>query len=149
MIIGFTGTRNPLTPQQIAWLNTVLETQPPNVLHHGACIGADSTAHFAALDNDIPVVVHPPTNAKHIDMECLAPHPLVTVLPREPYLNRNRSIVGACDGLVALPSRAEAQEGGTWYTVHFAERMNKPVVICYPDGRIEIRHAATKMQGRQ
>lgn len=146
MIIGFTGGREAVTDRQLGWLYQLFEDGKRDgtlsVMHHGACIGADAAAHYAALDNEMCVVVHPPTNLTLVARECLrVDNELVTVLPRQPYLMRNREIVGATKGLIALPTKPEGgvNEGGTWYTVHFAERMMKPVLICYTDGRVEER----------
>lgn len=147
MIIGFTGTREGLTDQQLAWLYTTLETGKADgtivQVHHGACLGADQAVHVAALDIEIPIHVWPPTNMKYVALECLTPHRLVTIHPRMPYLNRDREIVHAAEGLVGLPKHDEQPDralwGGTWYTVDFAERMNRPVIICYPNGRTEPR----------
>ncbi len=107
-------------------------------LHHGQCVGADAVAHRAAVEIGIPVVVHPPTNPRLMAQDVVK-RPGVTFLAAEPYLNRNRNIVDQTDALLALPSEPESNEGGTWYTVHFAQRMNKPVVICYKHGEVEQR----------
>jgi hypothetical protein len=147
MIIGFTGTREKLTDAQLGWLYTTLETGKADgtitELHHGACQGADLAAHQAALDVELKVHVWPPVNPRYVAPECLTPHPLVTVHHAMPYLNRDREIVRATYGLIALPKHDEQPSrelwGGTWYTVDFAERMNKPVIICYPKGVVEQR----------
>jgi hypothetical protein len=143
MILGFTGTRENLTDAQIGWLFQRLEDADQPTVHHGACVGADQTVHAAALDTALKVHVWPPTNMKLVATECLTPHPWVIVHPRMPYFNRNREIVNAAQQLVALPKHEEQPGpmnwGGTWYTVDFAQRMNKRVTICYPSGRVEVR----------
>jgi len=146
MIAGFTGTRETPTDLQLAWLYATLDTGQITELHHGACQGADSAAHHAALDAGVAVHVWPPTNMKYVDLDCLTgvPAHLVTVHHAMPYLNRNREIVRAGEGLMALPKHDEQPEdralwGGTWYTVDFAERMNKPVIICNPKGVVTQR----------
>lgn len=147
MIIGFTGTREGLTNQQLGWLVTTFETGKQDgtlaEVHHGGCVGADAAVHAQAIELEIPIHVWPPINPKYLAVETLAPHPLVTVHRGMQYLDRDRQIVGATYGLVALPKHNEQPErmlwGGTWYTVDFAERMNKPVIICYPKGRVEQR----------
>lgn len=152
MIIGFTGTRQGLTNQQLAWLVTTFETGRIDgtiaEVHHGACVGADAAVHAQALDLEFPIHVWPPVNMKYVAVETLVPHRLVTVHPRMQYLDRDRQIVGAAYGLIALPKRDEQPErmlwGGTWYTVDFAERMNKPVIICYPRGVVEQRFPEPK-----
>lgn len=147
MIIGFTATRTGLSNQQLAWLVTVFEDGVRDgtikEVHHGACVGGDAAVHAQAIENEVPIHVWPPVNPKYLAVETLTPHPLVTVHPRMPYLDRDRRIVGASKGLVALPKQDAQPErmlwGGTWYTVDFAERMNRPVIICYPNGVVEQR----------
>jgi hypothetical protein len=142
MILGFTGTRENLTDPQLGWLYEQLEGADATV-HHGACVGADLAVHKTALDNGLWVHVWPPTNMKLVAAECVTPEVGVIYHPRMPYLNRNREIVNAAQELVALPKHEEQPGplnwGGTWYTVDFAERMNKRVTICYPSGRVEVR----------
>jgi hypothetical protein len=148
MIIGTTGTREGLTNQQLAWLATTFETGKQDgtiaQVHHGACIGADAAVHAQALELEIPIHVWPPINQKYAAVGCFVPHPLVTVHRAMQYLDRDRQIVSAAYGLVALPKHNEQPErmlwGGTWYTVDFAERMGKPVIICYPNGVVEQRN---------
>lgn len=147
MIVGFTGTRDGLTNIQLGWLYTTLETGKDGgtitEVHHGACVGADWAVHQAALGVDLKVHVWPPVNLKYAAPECLRSRLEVTIHPNMPYLDRDRQIVSATYGLVALPKQDEQPErllwGGTWYTVDFAERMNKPVIICYPNGVVEQR----------
>lgn len=155
MIIGFTGTRDGLTNQQLAWLVTTFETGKQDgtiqEVHHGACVGADAAVHAQAIELGIPIHVWPPVNMKYVAVETLTGHPLVTVHPRMQYLDRDRQIVGRTAGLVALPKHDKQPErmlwGGTWYTVDFAERMSKPVIICYANGVVEQRLPAQQMRG--
>jgi predicted Rossmann fold nucleotide-binding protein DprA/Smf involved in DNA uptake len=143
MILGFTGTRDIVTGAQLRWLYGFLDDdlneRSIQVVHHGACTGADAEMHAACLERNIPLVVHPPIKTNFLATQCVAPTPGVTVLKPEPYLNRDRAIVGASDALVALPSKSEGEGGGTWYTINFAARMSKPAVIVHPDGNVERR----------
>jgi hypothetical protein len=145
MVWGFTGTREEklITDAQRAWAYTELEDNRPAAVHHGACTGADALIHGICLELDIPVHVWPPINPKYLAVECLSPHPLVTVHPAMPYLSRDRQIVGAATVLKALPKQDKQPDpmhwGGTWYTVDFAQRCCQPVDICYPNGRVENR----------
>lgn len=151
MRIGFTGTREGLTDPQLAWLYTAFEDGTADgtltEVHHGACVGADATVHALALEYKLPTHVWPPTNSKYLALECVKAHPLVIVHYRMPYLIRDREIVRATTGLIALPKHDEQPDrmlwGGTWYTVDFAERMNKPVIICNPKGVVTQRRPST------
>lgn len=145
-VAGFTGTREGLSNAQLGWLHATLETAPPDgryVVHHGACVGADEAVHAAALDAQQEIHVWPPVNPKYLATQCVVPRHGVTVHHAMPYLNRNREIARAAEGLIAFPKQDEQPDamlwGGTWYTVNFAQRILRPVVICYPNGRIEIR----------
>jgi hypothetical protein len=145
MILGFTGTRNPITDRQrdvlVEWIDHA------TVLHHGACIGADQEAHQEALVSvGIHIVVHPPIDTSRM----MAPdwnHACVEVRQHKPFHQRNRDIVNASTHLLALPNGPWKNLGGTWYTVDFASgRKDRyaltrviPVTICYPDGTVERR----------
>lgn len=143
MKLGYTATRGVLSQAQMRWLLTflddVVKEGEVEEVHHGACVGGDLEMHLAALERGIPIVVHPPVKTNFLALQCLEPHPLVKVLPAKPYLNRDRDIVVAADAVVGLPSRAENDGGGTWYTVNYAVRLLKPVVIVHPDGHVEKR----------
>lgn len=148
MKVGFTGTREGLTNKQMAWLVTTLEDGSITEVHHGACVGADASVHALALECGLNIHVWPPVNPKFLAAECVRldvrhGHSDITIHAAMPYLDRNREIVGATAGLVGLPKQDVQPDkmnwGGTWYTVDFAERMNKPVTICHPNGIVEQR----------
>jgi hypothetical protein len=151
MIAGITGTREGATGSQLAWLYEQLESGQITEIHHGACLGVDEAAHWAALDTGkIRVHVWPPVNPRYLAQGCLSEDPMVTVHSAMPYLNRDREIVRAAQGLLALPKQLEQPEralwGGTWYTVDFAERINVPVTICNPEGVVTQRLPSARAQ---
>ena len=137
MILGVTGTRHGLTVAQLAWLRAQLPLF--DELHHGACVGADAAAHQTATELRVPVVVHPPADQRLM----MPPDGYGAWLPPRPYLERNRFIVAAADVVIALPDGPESRRGGTWYTVRYAESVDKPVWLCFPDGRVEVRGRLT------
>lgn len=147
-VLGATGTREPISDAQRAWVYTTFEDgiRDGSItrMHHGACTGADEFIHEVCLESGVYVDVWPPVVTKYLAAQCLVTHPLVTVHHALPYLNRDREVVrGGEAGLIALP-RQDSQPpreswGGTWYTVDFAERMGRSVVICYPNGKVEKR----------
>jgi hypothetical protein len=133
MKIGFTGTRYGLTSQQRNELNRILRSKGTEQFHHGDCRGADWEAHHLARRLLIPVVLHPPvenTARAHCRGWDISRVPL-------PYLERNRAIVDETDELIACP-RTYTEEAeprsGTWYTVRYAARIGRPVLIILPDG---------------
>lgn len=149
VILGMTGTRNLLSEFQLRWL--LAQVRGADELHHGACVGADASAHRAALRCGVQVVAHPPVNQRlAMTMgQLLSVRGGVAILPAKPYHARNRDIVKASAALIALPDGPQRAHSGTWYTVayatgkcdaHLADRI-VPVTICYPDGTVEQRPA--------
>jgi hypothetical protein len=136
LVIGMTASRKPPSEKQIAWLRQQIERA--HELHHGACIGGDEAGHDAAIETDIVIVVHPPSNeSKMMPRHKFAQRACIYVMPSKPYHDRNRDIVDAADEMIALPDGPRRPHSGTWYTVGYAEKMGKPVTLCYPDGTVE------------
>lgn len=137
MILGITGTRTGTTAaQRIAYV-ALLHRLNPTVLAHGSCSGADVEAAQIAREElglDLRIVAHPGPEGPHrtlsgVDDETLAP---------KNHFARNRDIVTACTVLVAFPPcKPLPSQGGTAYTVGFAEGKRKPVYIIWPDGSVE------------
>lgn len=133
--LGFTGTREGMTPEQKDELLKLLDELSPAEFHHGACIGADETAaHFVSqeLFPMCTVIAHPTrlglTSYKALNSSD-------TIHPTLPPLDRNRMIVDDSEALIACPkSKDEELRSGTWATVRYARKRNKPVIVIYPDG---------------
>ena len=139
MKLGITGTRqHPSNAQKLA-MRWLLWNVAADEVHHGDCVGVDELSHCYLLDvmnvdeaiRPRPlVIVHPPAddryraNCEWYDKIC---EPL-------PYLDRNHAIVDAVDLLIAVPRSAEELRSGTWSTVRYARKQDKPVIIIWPDG---------------
>jgi len=136
MIIGFTGTKNGMTPQQRASFLNMLDVI--DEFHHGDCIGADEEASILAAGINIEkIVTHPPENPKARAYFPLRKYHFDTCLEPKPYLVRNHAIVDACELLLAAPSgRTMVLRSGTWATVRYAIKVGKPYTILYPDGTV-------------
>lgn len=131
MKIGFTGTRHGMNSTQLTNIRTFILTLKITELHHGDCIGADAEFHSLGETYNYKIIIHPPTD------ESLRAFKQGEILPKKPYLARNRDIVDQTDLLIsAPPERFENKHGGTWYTIHYARKQNKPLIIFYKDGRI-------------
>ncbi len=136
MKAGFTGTREGMTlPQRAAFLDWV-EDRGLTAFHQGCCIGADAQA-TAIIWGVYPrpyIVGHPPDNTALMAFD----HFLVCnkLVPPLPYLQRNAEIVAACEVLLAAPKGPENMRSGTWATIRYARRHEKPIVIFWPDGTI-------------
>lgn len=146
--IGFTGTRHGMSGQQCSQFYNVISQIPESYLelHHGDCIGADddAAAIFDDLRNEpgespgeMRIVCHPPIDATHRAWNKRADE------TREPksHFARNRDIVNETDLLIACPQYMEPitpeVRGGTAYTVNYARKQKKRVLVIRPDGTIE------------
>ena len=85
--IGFTGTRNGMSEEQIGAFKEIIKSKKSNEFHHGMCIGSDKQVHNIVKNKKIKVVGHPPTFKKFMaECDCdifMKPHD---------YLKRNKNI---------------------------------------------------------
>jgi hypothetical protein len=148
MRLGFTGTREDPTKEQKKWfLSYVLgsgDDETIDEFHHGCCEGSDEFSHRVARQcSDLTVgqiVLHPPSNSKHEMKYEDWDYANCVWYPKKPYFDRNYDIVDCSTQMVALPKGPEVQRGsGTWHTIRAAIRAKKPVIICWPNGEVEMR----------
>jgi hypothetical protein len=110
MNIGFTGTRQGMSPRQIAELRTYLCAWKTGTFHHGAAVGADTEAAAIAVELGYDVVAYPAVRGHELE--------------------RNHTIVAACDRLLAAPYQdVEIIRSGTWATVRYGRKAHKTVII--------------------
>jgi len=129
-VVGFTGTREGMTEAQKSTISAMLGEPRITWVHHGDCVGADAEFHKLAKDWDLWVTVHPPSDDR-LRAFCQGNW----VMAPLPYLDRNRNIVDASTILFAAPKETmEARKGGTWYTVRYARKIGREVMIVWPDG---------------
>jgi predicted Rossmann fold nucleotide-binding protein DprA/Smf involved in DNA uptake len=132
--VGFTGTRHGMTSTQASAVARELVAMWSDgaVFHHGDCAGADEHAHDIALAAGYRIVIHPSTH--RLRAYCTGS---AAVRPSYAPLVRNRHIAAESDVLVAAPLTDERKRhSGTWYTVDYAEKLGKPVVLVLPDGAV-------------
>ncbi|NIN68884.1 MAG: hypothetical protein GTO63_30195 [Anaerolineae bacterium] len=137
-VIGFTGTRKGMTPEQEKEVDYFLRVLgPPNSVWHGGAIGADEQFHELVLCRwpaGVHICVLP---VEHKDRsERIEPGPWVHIFPpvKNP-LERNRTIARACLHLICTPKDAsEVLRSGTWATVRYARRVMRTHTLIYPDG---------------
>lgn len=137
MIVGVTVTRTGISPPQEAVARSALAFMRAIRLHHGDCRRGDATLHTLARKLGIAVEIHPPDKgALRAFCEAL---PGETVRPEKPYLGRNRDIVDAVGFMLALPENEDGEilRSGTWSTVRYARRVERPGLIVRPSGRVE------------
>lgn len=134
MKIGFTGTREGCTRQQLESLRMYFEAMGakfPNLeLHHGDCLGADTDAHklFRELFPNNTIIIYPP---KSDYMRGFNQGTRMRV--QKDYLERDRDIVDNTDVLVACPkSDQEERRSGTWYTIRYARKLQRGISYIFP-----------------
>ena len=130
MNIGITGTREGLSITQRESLINILSkyNHVGTQLHTGCCVGVDTQVAELVLEiryDKIRLIGHPPIkkhNQGATDMYDM-------LLPEKNYLERDRIIVNSTAMLIACPLNLTTQKGGTWYTINYAQKKNKPVII--------------------
>jgi hypothetical protein len=138
MKVGFTGTQQGMTPEQLDWISNKLGyLRAPDLsdeAHHGDCIGADAQFHSIAKDFGFLIILHPPLNPEKRAF-CFSDN----IRPEKDYLERNRAIVDETDILLAAPLESEEQlRSGTWATVRYARKQHKTVLVIFPNGIVQI-----------
>ena len=139
MIIGFTGTRDGMSPRQKRQFENIILLLRPTEFNHGDCIGADDEAvdiiWRLRQGTDIfhpircRIVAHPPVDGKY---QARNPHSDYHH-PDAPYLVRNAEIAYSCDILIAAPKEKKEQtRRGTWHTIRKAWEMGKTTIILSP-----------------
>jgi hypothetical protein len=129
-VAGFTGTREGMTVDQAVTVEGLLSDWNVVEVHHGDCVGADADFDRIARQKGAVVIVHPPEDPK-LRAYCTT----AVEYPERPYLARNRDIVDCSELLIATPKETTgATKGGTWYTVKYARKQGRGVVIVWPDG---------------
>lgn len=141
MKIGFTGTQSAITVAQFDLLTAVIdELEEMTEAHHGDCIGADKV--FSELVDAIKFAVvmhtHPPlVEDKRAFCRADVEH------EAKDFLVRNHDIVDACDMLIACPKTKEVLRSGTWATIRYARKTNKPIVILWASGKYTYEDKST------
>jgi hypothetical protein len=145
MKIGCTATRFGCTDEQLkTLLHNLLILSCEAEAHHGDCVGGDSDFHNI-IRKELPtwkIVGHPPLILSREDDRMWAKNKCDELREPKRHLARNRDIVNEVDILFAMPySMTEQHSGGTWYTINFARKHKKPLVIIFPDGSTKSQNA--------
>ena len=135
--VGFTGTRNGLTPGQKFELSEYLrylKNQGFTHFRHGDCIGADSQAANLAKQMGYYLVAHP--GHPHKDKNNTSYRAFTKfndeVLEAKPFLTRDHDIVDLSQHMIATPNGEEKLRSGTWATIRYAKKVGKPLRIIRP-----------------
>jgi hypothetical protein len=137
MKIGFTGTQEGMTKSQrqrmVRFLELTLIDHTIEFGLHGDCEGADFQFDRDCFRQSIPVTVYPPENPNKRAF-CENYH---SIKEPKPYLDRNHDIVNDSNIMIACPKEFDEQlRSGTWATIRYARKQNKPLIIFYPDGSV-------------
>ena len=116
MVLGITGSRKFVDTDCVE--QAILEAAPDMILTGGAK-GADILAENVARKHGIPWKTYHPKFKTDAN----------TPYHARWYLKRNEEIVNACDTLLAFFAGAKSK--GTQYTVKYARKLNKNIII-YP-----------------
>ena len=139
MTIVFTGSRQGLSKEQLLAVKHQVEVLAPVEVHHGDCVGADE--EFDTICRELGCVVHqhPSTLDRHRAW-CPSGSSTIVHPPQKP-LKRNQCMVNACDLVIAAPSTSEEiLRSGTWATIRYARKLDKRILLIWPDGSIEDSH---------
>lgn len=133
MKIGFTGTQNGCTDQQLTSLIEIIGVLDDIVeAHEGDCIGADEefVAVCRAIIPDAKIHCWPPSKTHK---RAFAEYDVIH--EEHEFLVRNRHIARESDLIIACPKGTkETLRSGTWATVRYARHNKKIIVIIWPDG---------------
>ena len=135
--IGFTGTRKGMTKKQRESFQKLIESFKIKEFHHGDCIGADKESHdiIKKLDPKPKIMGHPPKYSKYRAF-CKAD---IWLKPKD-YLTRNKDIVDSTDILIGITAGKEKLMSGTWSTIRYARKKDKPIYIISPDGKLKVEN---------
>jgi hypothetical protein len=134
--LGFTGTKNGMKDNQKFELVEYLRHMKSagyTHFHHGDCIGADSQAAGIAKQLGYYLIAHPghpkdKTNTMYRAFTKFNDE----VLETKPFIDRDHDIVDASTHMIATPAGEEQVRSGTWTTVRYALKREKPVHIILP-----------------
>lgn len=131
--VGFTGTREGMTSEQIEGVdNLLMDDLITSCAHSGDCIGADEMFHKLAKLNGLTSHGHPP-----LDPSKRAFCQFDSMEEEKDYHERNHDIVDSSDWLIACPKGyKEELRSGTWMTIRYAREKGRTGNIVWPDGRI-------------
>lgn len=135
--IGFTGTREGMNLRQIELMVYFLKILDNQLFisnrigkirfHHGMCVGSDEGFHLLVRENITQsfIIGHPPTLNAMVSRNTYCDE----YREQKPYLERNHEIVDISQILISTPKVPEIQRSGTWATIRYARKTNKPIMI--------------------
>jgi hypothetical protein len=144
VVIGFTGTRLGMSPEQQDAVRALLRRAAPDEVVHGDCIGADDEFDVMCMALGYPRRIRPCTLA---DMRAHGENRGATLVaaPEAPT-KRNRAIVRDATMVIGCPlydeeprtlSRSVLRGQGTWSTILYARRIGKHLCVVQRSGSVQ------------
>lgn len=136
--VGFTGTSKGASEYQLRGLEERLKELKEDgfdEFHHGLCIGADEQAAEIAKKLGYRIVAHPGFSKKNPDSLLYRSEFTGNdeVLTAKPHIDRDHDIVDSVAHMLATPLQREEQtRSGTWTTVRYARKQNRPTDVILP-----------------
>lgn len=127
MKVGFTGSREGMSQHQKEQFVLKMFDLKPTEFHHGDCEGADAEAHDIVREffPTIKITIHPPIVSYR-----RAYKKGDETKPPEEYIVRDKNIVDSTQCLIGAPlTDDEIYRSGTWTTIRYGKKTNKPVYI--------------------
>jgi predicted Rossmann fold nucleotide-binding protein DprA/Smf involved in DNA uptake len=143
LIVGFSGTAGEMTrPQRAAltafFINRVVEKD--SIVFHGGCVGVDQYVHSLCLKHGVLVEVFPSVKHDHWFVPA-GSYSWGRVHEAMLPLERNHVIAEVPARLVAVPeTETMVLRSGTWATVRYALKANRPVILILPNGSIRMEN---------
>ena len=136
-----------MTVYQKFVLGILLNIFRPIEFHHGDCMGADAEARdiaeFFRKCINLKIVIHP----SDINSKRAFKNGNRILNSLNPLL-RNKNIVYISDVIGAAPNQEhEILRSGTWATIRYAKKINKPLIIIHPNKEFETEYMKARLEG--
>ena len=144
MIVGFTGTRSGMSEAQDKEIRLLLVTalSQAKLINdidvitglHGGCVGADMDFHNLMVEEKERFTIevypgHSSGNPSNLKFRGSYEDEADIIHESQTHFKRNRDIVDKCDVLIATPYTDHETGGGTWYTINYARKIGKKVIV--------------------
>lgn len=136
IILGFTGTRAGMTPEQLTRVIVYVKELKPDLAVIGGCDGADDDFQDVCEQLGVPYEIRP--SFVQIGQRKTWPRAAkVHPAPAGSPLIRNRQIVEQATHMIATPKENfSILRSGTWATIRYTVAAKKPLRVFYPKGQL-------------
>ena len=134
--IGFTGTQDGMTQDQMDQVKILIREVKPEEIHHGDCVGADFMFHkiVEEVESELGIKIRKVGHIPDNDSKRAFCN-FDEVRPPRPYLVRNRAMADEVDLMVGTPKNFKnLVRSGTWSTIRYSKFNEIPCCTFFPDG---------------